>query len=132
MKNQPVEYPEFAVTRQRLSSYFSPPLARSTFYDLVNRGKIQPVSGVRGYYRLNASLQRMGMPVVKELPPESPPQKEDGGYRGLALLALWALMETLGSSKPVSQAPGCRVSSLIMSPWVTAMRGECWQRFAGR
>lgn len=65
MKND--DYPEFAVTREKLSAFFSPPLAKSTFYDLVNRGKIFPVAGVRGYYRLNASLRKLGMPPVKEL-----------------------------------------------------------------
>ncbi|QJE95280.1 hypothetical protein [Luteolibacter luteus] len=70
MKNQPVDYPEFAVSRDSLSNFFSPPLAKSTFYDLVNRGKIFPVSGVRGYYRLNASLRKLGMPLVMS-PPET-------------------------------------------------------------
>ena len=51
-----------------MQSFFSPPIAKSTFYDLVQRGKIAEVRGVRGYYRLNESLSRLGMPPVERLP----------------------------------------------------------------
>lgn len=59
---------EFAVNRQALSAFFTPPIARSTFYYLVKRGRIIPLNEPRGYFRLNASLKRLGMPTVDRLP----------------------------------------------------------------
>jgi hypothetical protein len=136
VKKEQEDYPEIAVTRERLSAHFDPPLAKSTFYDLVNRGKIQPVSGVRGYFRLNASLQRMGLPPVKSLTPEASPRIEDSGYRDLALLALQALMEMLKASitsMPSFRTQECRVSPLLItSPWEKSLRSNCWHRLAGQ
>jgi len=59
---------EFAVRREVLERLFDPPIGRSTFFDLVERGKIAKVRGLRGYYRLNESLRRLGMPEVEKLP----------------------------------------------------------------
>lgn len=56
---------EFAVRREVLADYFEPPIGRSTFYDLVNRGRIIPLKGLQGYYCLNESLVRMGMKPVR-------------------------------------------------------------------
>ena len=61
-------YPEYAVRPEVISRYFSPPLASSTFYDFVNKGKIVPMKGIRGYYKLNDSLVRLGLRPVPELP----------------------------------------------------------------
>ena len=36
-------------------------MARSTFHDFVNKGKIIPMKGIRGFYLLNASLSRLGL-----------------------------------------------------------------------
>jgi hypothetical protein len=68
LKPSPSGYPEYAVRREIISRYFDPPLARSTFHDLVNKGKIIPIKGLRGYYRLNDSLRRLGLREVPNLP----------------------------------------------------------------
>ena len=60
--------PEFAVLYETISRYFDPPLARSTFHDLVNDGKILPMKPIRGRYLLNASLKRLGLREVASLP----------------------------------------------------------------
>jgi hypothetical protein len=62
------ELPDFGVQREIISKYFSPPLPRSTFYDLVNKGKIVPIKGLKGFYRLNDSLRRLGLREVAQLP----------------------------------------------------------------
>ncbi len=69
-KTPPPSYPEFAVRRETIRRYFHPPLPRSTFHDFVNKGKILPVKGIRGFYRLNESLKRLGLREVPCLPAE--------------------------------------------------------------
>jgi hypothetical protein len=77
-KNEPTGYPEYAVRAEFIGRYFSPPLASSTFHDFVNKGKIVPMKGIRGFYLLNASLRRLGLREVPELPqPPSAPSFED-------------------------------------------------------
>ncbi len=61
-------YPEFAVRAETFNVYFDKPLPRSTFHDLVNKGKIIPMKDIRGFYLLNESLKRMGLREVSELP----------------------------------------------------------------
>ena len=61
-------YPEFAVRRETISSFFHPPLASSTFHDLVTKGKIVPLKGLKGFYRLNDSLRRLGLREVASVP----------------------------------------------------------------
>lgn len=74
MKNSPAkpqsDFPEFAVRREAIGRYFDPPLPRSTFHDLVNKGKIIPMKGMRGFYLLNESLRRLGLREVRALPAE--------------------------------------------------------------
>jgi hypothetical protein len=60
--------PEIVVRREGFDKFFDPPLATSSFHDLVNRGKIIPMKGMRGFYLLNESLRRMGLPEVSEKP----------------------------------------------------------------
>lgn len=77
-KNEPSGYPEYAVRAEMIGNYFSPPLASSTFHDFVNKGKIVPMKGVRGFYLLNDSLRRLGLREVRELPrPPFAPSFED-------------------------------------------------------
>jgi len=77
-KNAPTGYPEFAVRRKVISDFFEPPLARSTFHDLVNKGKVVPLKGIRGFYLLNDSLRRLGLREVPSLPrDDSGPSRED-------------------------------------------------------
>ena len=76
-KDPPTGYPEFAVRRERFNQFFDPPLARSTFHDFVNKGKILPVKGIRGFYRLNESLSRMGLREVASLPDVTRRSAED-------------------------------------------------------
>ena len=65
------ELAEFAVHWETIAKFFHPPLPRSSFYDLVNKGKIVPLKDMRGYYRLNASLKRLGLPGVESIPGSS-------------------------------------------------------------
>lgn len=69
-KNNPSDFPEYVVRRETISQYFHPPLPRSTFHDLVNKGKVVPFKHLKGFYYLNGSLRRLGMPEVSELPKE--------------------------------------------------------------
>ena len=59
--------PDFAVRSEVIRRFFHPPIGKSTFYDLVKRGRIAQVHGLRGYYRLNESLRRLGLPAVDQL-----------------------------------------------------------------
>lgn len=70
-KSEPTGYSDFAVRAEVIGGFFSPPLASSTFHDLVNKGKIVPMKGIRGFYKLNESLSRLGLREVKE-PPKPP------------------------------------------------------------
>ena len=67
-KAPPTGYPEFAVRRDIISRYFSPLLPSSTFYDLVNKGIIVPLKELKGFYKLNDSLRRLGLREVPSLP----------------------------------------------------------------
>jgi len=48
--------------------FFGPPIGRSTFYNLVRRGVIVKIKEVQGYYLLNESLVRLGLPHMSGLP----------------------------------------------------------------
>lgn len=72
VKKEPANFPEYAVRRETICGYFHPPLPRSTFHDLVNQGKITPFKHLRGFYKLNDSLRRLGLKEVAELPKEAP------------------------------------------------------------
>lgn len=55
------------VTRQVILEFFDPPPGRSTFFEWVNAGKIVSAGSgkvLKGYYALNASLQRLGLPLI--------------------------------------------------------------------
>jgi hypothetical protein len=69
-KTEPTGCPEFAVRADVIGRYFSPSLASSTFHDFVNKGKIVPLKGIRGFYKLNDSLRRLGLREVASLPSE--------------------------------------------------------------
>ena len=71
-KKEPSNHPEFDVRAEVIGRFFSPPLASSTFYDFVNKGKIVPLKGIRGFYKLNDSLRRLGLREVSKLPDETP------------------------------------------------------------
>jgi len=71
-QNPSSEHPEFGVRAETIGRFFSPPLASSTFHDFVNKGKIVPMKGVRGFYRLNDSLHRLGLREVTKLPQDVP------------------------------------------------------------
>ena len=71
-KSESTGYPEYAVKADVIRRFFSPPLASSTFHDFVNKGKITPMKGIRGFYLLNDSLRRLGLREVPKLPEESP------------------------------------------------------------
>jgi len=70
-------FPEFAVPREAFDRYFDKPLPRSTFHDLVNKGKIVPMKSLRGFYRLNDSLRRLGLREVPALPESKKRSIED-------------------------------------------------------
>lgn len=67
-KNLPTGFPEFAVRREDFNRYFSKPLAKSTFYDLVQKGTISSMKELAGFYKLNDSLRRLGLREVPALP----------------------------------------------------------------
>jgi hypothetical protein len=71
-KNEPTNYPEYAVRAEVICRFFSPPLASSTFHDFVNKGRITPMKGIRGFYMLNDSLRRLGLRELAKLPDEIP------------------------------------------------------------
>ncbi len=60
--------PISAVRYETTSGNFDKPLPRSTFHDMVNRGTIVPMKGLKGFYKLNESLCRMGLKPVPSLP----------------------------------------------------------------
>jgi hypothetical protein len=62
------DYPEFVVMRESFNRYFERGLPTSTFHDLVKKGKIIPMNSMRGFFLLNASLRRLGLKEVAELP----------------------------------------------------------------
>ena len=68
VSNESASNREFAVRAEVISRYFSPPLASSTFYDLVKKGKIVRFKGLRGFFKLNESLRRLGLQEETELP----------------------------------------------------------------
>jgi len=86
-KVPPTGYPEFAVRRETISRFFDPPLPRSTFHDLVNKGKIVPLKDLRGFYRLNDSLRRLGLREVPRLP-QDPPKRTTEDILRLAFTLL--------------------------------------------
>lgn len=77
---------DFAVRREVILKFFEPPISKSTFYELVAKGKIAEVRELRGYYRLNESLSRLGLKPVSELPPGR--DVKGIGHRELVDLAL--------------------------------------------
>jgi hypothetical protein len=76
-KSEPTGYPEFAVRAETICQFFSPLLASSTFYDLVNKGRIIPLKGIRGFYKLNESLRLLGLREVPSLPEVASRSTED-------------------------------------------------------
>ena len=68
----PPDAPEFIVSREFFDRYFEKPMPTATFYDLVEEGKILRWPEVRGRYFLNASMRRLGLPVVAGLPEARP------------------------------------------------------------
>ena len=63
--------------RDTLIGFFHPPIGKSTFHDLVGKGLILPVKGLRGFYRLNESLVRLGLRPVDRMPSASGRSGED-------------------------------------------------------
>jgi hypothetical protein len=76
-KAAPPEYPEFAVRRDGFNRYFDKPLPTSTFHDKVNEGIIIPLKGLKGFYKLNDSLARLGLRPVMKLPDPLPTRTID-------------------------------------------------------
>ena len=76
-KAAPPEYPEFAVRRDGFNRYFDKPLPTSTFHDKVNEGIIVPLKGLKGFYKLNDSLARLGLRPVMKLPDPLPTRTTD-------------------------------------------------------
>lgn len=64
----PPGIPDLAVDQETLMRFFGPPIGKSTFYNLVRRGVIVKMQEVQGYYLLNESLVRLGLPHVSGLP----------------------------------------------------------------
>jgi len=65
MKDGKIE-DDIYVRREDILQYFNPPPGRATFYDWRDKGLVVPASSSRelkGYYKLNASLKRLGLPI---------------------------------------------------------------------
>jgi hypothetical protein len=60
--------PEFIVNRDTIRKFFHPEISTSTFHELVKEGTILPYDRLRGSYRLNESLLRLGLRPVSALP----------------------------------------------------------------
>ena len=60
--------PEFVVNRDTIRKFFHPEISTSTFHELVKEGTILPFDRLRGSYRLNESLLRLGLRPVSALP----------------------------------------------------------------
>lgn len=73
-RNEPSSYPEYGVNAEVIRRFFDPPLASSTFYDLVSKGRVTPLPGIRGFYKLNDSLRRLGLREVAK-PPQDVPKR---------------------------------------------------------
>lgn len=73
-RNEPTGYPEFGVRKEDICAFFSLPMPSSTFHDRVNEGIIVPIKGMRGFYKLNDSLRRLGLREVPELPQKITPR----------------------------------------------------------
>jgi hypothetical protein len=67
-RNEPTCYPEYGVRKEVICGFFSPPMPSSTFHDRVNEGIIVPIKSMRGFYKLNDSLRRLGLREVPEVP----------------------------------------------------------------
>jgi hypothetical protein len=77
-RNEPTGYPEFGVRKEAICNFFTPPMPSSTFHDRVNEGIIVPIKSMRGFYKLNDSLRRLGLREVPEVPRKvSPRTTED-------------------------------------------------------
>jgi len=75
IRNEPSSYPEYGVNAEVIRRFSDPPLASSTFYDLVSKGKVTPLPGIRGFYKLNDSLRRLlGLREVAK-PPQDVPKR---------------------------------------------------------
>ncbi len=85
---------EFAVDRQTITQFFSRPIGRTTFYDLVAKGVILPLKGLRGFYLLNESLVRLGLRPVPALPAKQTRSRGD-----LLRWAFW-MLDPLLFSRP--------------------------------
>ena len=81
--NLPEGFPEFAVTREILMQFFKPPIGKTKFFELVNAGAVVQLKGIKGYFRLNESLVRLGLQPVPELP-----EARDIGDKEILELAL--------------------------------------------
>jgi hypothetical protein len=76
-KNVPTGFPEIAVRREDFNRFFSKPIPKSTFYDLVEKGSISRLKHLEGFYKLNDSLSRLGLREVPSLPEAASRSTED-------------------------------------------------------
>lgn len=85
--NEPTGFPEYGVRAEVIGRFFTPPMASSTFHDLVKKGKIVPLKDLRGFYKLNDSLRRLGLREVREPPnPPSAPNLQDMMRLGFTMI----------------------------------------------
>ena len=52
--------------------FFNPPVGKTKFHELVNRGLVVKFKELRGFYLLNESLRRLGLREVPRLPEDVP------------------------------------------------------------
>lgn len=88
------------VRREDILKYFNPPPKRSTFYDWRDQGLVVPAGSskvLKGYYKLNASLKRLGLPIQDIKAWRTENLKNEGNLRERSLIftALAVLTEEL-------------------------------------
>ncbi|WPJ95256.1 helix-turn-helix domain-containing protein [Coraliomargarita algicola] len=55
---------DLCVRRENIEKLFHPPPAKSTFHEWINKGLIVQARGLSGYYLLNKTRVRLGLPPV--------------------------------------------------------------------
>ncbi len=85
---------DVAVRRERIQALTDPPVPKSTFFDWVKKGKVVRAKGLRGYYLLNKTRKKLGLPQVDvSRQPETQDPFTPNSDRSLTFLALGMIVQ---------------------------------------